>query len=153
MFHVPGFIDAPIRSCNILAQSQSRTVQETDISKWDVRDFFSKSTWIKHLKHRVSLRSYLTLNVMCLNIYSTFSSARCCGAELKLLHPLPLPFCHLKWSSAKQTSSDLRRDWIKLDVWNHCRTFAMPQLGQIHLNRGGKFVKKLWCCVGGSITR
>ena len=38
-----------------------------------------------------------------------------------------------KWSSAKQTSSDLRRDWIKFDVWNHCRSFAMPQLGQIHL--------------------
>ena len=39
-----------------------------------------------------------------------------------------------KWSSPKQTSSDLRRDWIKFDVWNHCRSFAMPQLGQIHLS-------------------
>ena len=22
-----------------------------------------------------------------------------------------------------------------------------------HANKGGKFLKKLWCCVGGSITR
>ena len=39
-------------------------------------------------------------------------------------------FCHLKWSLAKQTSSDLRQFY----VWNHFRTFAMPLLGQIHLS-------------------
>ena len=24
---------------------------------------------------------------------------------------------------------------------------------KLFLNKGGKFLKKLWCCVGGSITR
>ena len=25
--------------------------------------------------------------------------------------------------------------------------------GSILINKGGKFLKKLWCCVGGNVTR
>ena len=25
--------------------------------------------------------------------------------------------------------------------------------GNSEMNKGGKFLKKLWCCVGGSVTR
>ena len=31
-------------------------------------------------------------------------------------------------------------------VWEFAKTFET-------MNKGGKFLKKLWCCVGGSITR
>ena len=30
----------------------------------------------------------------------------------------------------------------------------MPMPSEVfHIDKGGKFLKKLWCCVGGSITR
>ena len=42
----------------------------------------------------------------------------------------------------------------------HLHVFRMvsfdARLGTLHMtlvSKGGKFLKKLWCCVGGSITR
>ena len=29
----------------------------------------------------------------------------------------------------------------------------LPEVATSQNNKGGKFLKKLWCCVGGSITR
>ena len=37
----------------------------------------------------------------------------------------------------------------RLPVW--CKLVIHALL--IFFNKGGKFLKKLWCCVGGSITR
>ena len=33
------------------------------------------------------------------------------------------------------------------------RTGFEPMFAGLNLYKGGKFLKKLWCCVGGSITR
>jgi len=49
-----------------------------------------------------------------------------------LLHHLLLLSSILLCSSAKQTISDLLRDWIKFDVWSHRCSFAVPLPGQIH---------------------
>ena len=33
------------------------------------------------------------------------------------------------------------------------RVISLSLWLQLIMNKGGKFLKKLWCCVGGSITR
>ena len=54
----------------------------------------------------------------------------------------------------KSSSFSFSIDVMEMLVTNTQNTFMIAQSKYMYqTNKGGKFLKKLWCCVGGSITR
>ena len=55
----------------------------------------------------------------------------------------------------KLTTVFLHETFIALTMWSYfSNSESFYKFGNpIQSNKGGKFLKKLWCCVGGSITR
>ena len=67
--------------------------------------------------------------------------------DFEVFHWLHRRFGHLQSETAQQAEEVVEFINI-LKHWN-----SKNKLKLLYICKGGKFLKKLWCCIGGSITR
>ena len=111
--------------------------------------------WMKtYSESRIELRNLQILKKMLEKSSQFLSSEQPCEPKsldvaLKITGVEKIPSENL-WLRSTWKPFDPSFEWRERK-WR--RRFLSSVAGDSQINKGGKFLKKLWCCVGGSITR